>query len=176
MTMTPKKIKPLPPENNSLPVKSWPTNGFRTRRVRAGLSITLMGFLIFLLGVKPALFGADRSPVIGFVQIATMLVGLAFICVGGYLSLASLWPKGSTSIGADIGLRLVSTGYVMCVFTGMADIFGFGSQPLPDTPFFGPWQAYGVEIGILVIIIGFFLLIPTQPMHKGNHSSRSADR
>lgn len=125
-----------------------------------------MGFLIFLLGIKPALFGADRSPVIGFVQIATMLVGLAFICVGGYLSLASLWPKQATSIGADIGLRLVSTGYVICVFTGMADIFGFGSQPLPETPYFGPWQAYGVELGILVIIIGFFLLIPTRPSKK----------
>ena len=174
--MTPKKTKSLPPEKAPSPVKSYSKNGFRARRVRVGLLITLMGFLVFLLGVKPSLFGADRSPVIGFVQIATMLVGLALICVGGYLSLASLWPKGATSIGADIGLRLVSTGYVMCVFTGMADIFGFGSQPLPDTPYFGPWQAYGVEIGILIIIIGFFLLIPTRPIHKNEQSSTSANR
>ncbi len=175
--MTPKQTKkPTSTKTSSQLPKARPKNGYRTRRVRIGLLITLMGFLVFLLGVKPALFGADRSPVIGFVQIATMLVGLAFICVGGYLSLASLWPKGATSIGADIGLRLVSTGYVMCVFTGMADIFGFGSQPLPDTPYFGPWQAYGVEIGILVIIIGFFLLIPTRPLHKSDESTPSADR
>jgi hypothetical protein len=174
--MAQKKIISTPTEKMSAPGKSTPQNGYRARRVQTGLLITLLGFLVFLLGVKPGLFGADRSPVIGFVQIATMLVGLAFICVGGYLSLASLWPKGATSIGADIGLRLVSTGYVMCVFTGMADIFGFGSQPLPDTPYFGPWQAYGVEIGILVIIIGFFLLIPTRPIHKEDHSSKSADR
>jgi hypothetical protein len=174
--MEPKKIKKTPSEKVSPATKSPSKNGFQTRRVRVGLSITLFGFLVFLLGVKPALFGADRSPVIGFVQIATMLVGLAFICVGGYLSLASQWPKGSTSIGADIGMRLVSTGYVMCVFTGMADIFGFGSQTLPDTPYFGPWQAYGVEIGILVIIIGFFLLIPTRPINKDDHPSPSADR
>jgi hypothetical protein len=174
--MTPKQTKITASTKFSPLVKSAPQNGYRTRRVRIGLLITLMGFLVFLLGVKPALFGADRSPVIGFVQIATMLVGLAFICVGGYLSLASLWPKGATSIGADIGLRLVSTGYVMCVFTGMADIFGFGSQPLPDTPYFGPWQAYGVEIGILVIIIGFFLLIPGRPLQKGDRSTPSADR
>jgi hypothetical protein len=136
------------------------SDGWSFRRIRVGLSVTLVGFLVFLLGVKPALFGVDRSPVIGFVQIATMLVGLAFICVGGYLSLASLWMRGETNIGAEIGLRLVSTGYVICVFSGMADIFGFGSQPLPDTPYFGPWQARGVEIGILVIIVGFILLIP----------------
>ena len=174
--MTPKQTKKPISTKASPAITGTPKNGYRTRRVRIGLLITLMGFLVFLLGVKPSLFGADRSPVIGFVQIATMLVGLAFICVGGYLSLASLWPKGATSIGADIGLRLVSTGYVMCVFTGMADIFGFGSQPLPDTPYFGPWQAYGVEIGILVIIIGFFLLIPGRPLHKGDESTLSADR
>jgi hypothetical protein len=164
--MIPKKIKPALSDAKSAPANGEQKNGYRSRRIRVGLSITLMGFLVFLLGVKPAWFGLDRSPVIGFVQIATMLVGLAFICVGGYLSLASLWPKQATSIGADIGLRLVSTGYVICVFTGMADIFGFGSQPLPETPYFGPWQAYGVEMGILVIIIGFFLLIPTRSSRK----------
>jgi hypothetical protein len=174
--MTPKNTKSAQPKKSSAPANGTPKNGYHSRRVRAGLLITLLGFLVFLLGVKPSIFGADRSPVIGFVQIATMLVGLAFICVGGYLSLASLWPKGTTSIGADIGLRLVSTGYVICVFAGMADIFGFGSQPLPDTPYFGPWQAYGVELGILVIIIGFFLLIPARPLHKSDQPSNSADR
>jgi len=174
--MTPKKNKPASSYPQPAALNGGQTNGYRSRRVRVGLSITLFGFLVFLLGVKPALFNLDRSPVIGFVQIATMLVGLAFICVGGYLSLASLWPKQATSIGADIGLRLVSTGYVICVFTGMADIFGFGSQPLPDTPYFGPWQAYGVEIGILVIIIGFFLLIPTRPSKKNDNSSSLLNR
>ncbi|MGA9398671.1 MAG: hypothetical protein WBV22_10485 [Anaerolineaceae bacterium] len=160
--MPPTKKKSITKDNTTPAINGDPKNGFPFRRIRVGLSITLLGFLVFLLGVRPAIFGLDRSPVIGFVQIATMLVGLAFICVGGYLSLASLWPKGATSIGADIGLRLVSTGYVICVFTGMADIFGFGSQPLPGTPYFGPWQARGMELGILVIIIGFFLLIPAR--------------
>ncbi|MGB8253010.1 MAG: hypothetical protein WCF08_07315 [Anaerolineaceae bacterium] len=160
--MPPTKKKSITKDNTTPAINGDQKNGFPFRRIRVGLSITLLGFLVFLLGVRPAIFGLDRSPVIGFVQIATMLVGLAFICVGGYLSLASLWPKGATSIGADIGLRLVSTGYVICVFTGMADIFGFGSQPLPGTPYFGPWQARGMELGILVIIIGFFLLIPAR--------------
>jgi hypothetical protein len=160
------KIKPVNNTVSSPPNNGEKKNGYPFRRIRVGLSITLLGFLVFLLGVRPAIFGVDRSPVIGFVQIATMLVGLAFICVGGYLSLASLWPRGTTSIGADIGLRLVSTGYVISVFAGMADVFGFGSQFLPEIPYFGPWQARGVELGILVIIIGFFLLIPVRLSKK----------
>jgi hypothetical protein len=130
-------------------------------RVRIGLTTTLAGYLFFLLGARPALFGLDRSPIVGFIQIAVFLVGLAMICLGGYLSLASLWKPGTHSIAADIGLRLVATGYLISVFSGMADIFGFGSQTSPlQIPYFGPWQARGVEIGEIVITVGFLLLIP----------------
>jgi hypothetical protein len=129
-------------------------------RVRVGLTTTLIGFLIFLLGARPALFNLDRSPVVGFVQIAVFLIGLAVICLGGYQSLAALWRPGTHSIAADIGLRLVATGYLISVFSGMADVFGFGSQPPPMVPYFGPWQARGVEIGEIIIAVGFLLLIP----------------
>jgi hypothetical protein len=138
------------------PVRTGPS----ARRIRTGLFITLFGLLVFLLGARPALFGADRSPVIGFIQIAVFLVGLAFVCLGGYLSLMALWKDQQTSILADIGLRLVATGYVIAVFAGMADIFGFGSHPLPGIPYFGVWQARGVEIGQVLIAIGFLFLIP----------------
>jgi hypothetical protein len=126
--------------------------------------------VIFLLGARPALFGADRSPVIGFIQIAVFLIGLALVCLGGYLSLMALWKDRQTSISADIGLRLVATGYVIAVFAGMADIFGFGSHPLPGIPYFGAWQARGVEFGQAMIAIGFLMLIPlrgpkTEPTH-----------
>jgi hypothetical protein len=49
---------------------------------------------------------------------------------------------------------------VVAVFSGMADVFGFGSQAPPQIPYFGPWQASGVEIGEALIAIGFLLLIP----------------
>jgi hypothetical protein len=129
-------------------------------RIRIGLTITLIGFGIFLLGARPGLFGLDRSPVIGFVQIATFLVGLGIICLGGYISLMALWKDRVPSIAADFGLRFVATGYVIAVFTGMADVFGFGSNPLPEVPYFGAWQASGVVIGELTIAIGFLLLLP----------------
>ena len=88
------------------------------------------------------------------------LTGLALICVGGYVGLLALWGKEERSIIADIGLRLIGTGYVISVFTGMADVFGMGSQPLPAVPYFGPWQASGVLIGQSMIAIGFLMLIP----------------
>lgn len=134
-------------------------NGSRTR-VRIGLLFTIIGFLIFLLGADPGLFGLDRSAVMGFVQIAVFLVGLAIICLGGYIGLNALWGGNEKSIAADIGLRLVSTGYLVAVASGMADIFGFGNHLLPNIPYFGWWQAAGVMIGEATIALGFLLLTP----------------
>ena len=129
-------------------------------RVRVGLITTLFGLFVFLVGTKPAWFGLQRSPTVGFVKISVFLVGLAIICLGGYTSLWGLWKGLERSIAADIGLRLVATGYVIAVFSGMADVFGMGSQPPPLVPFFGPIQALGVLIGEIVIALGFLLLIP----------------
>ena len=129
-------------------------------RVRIGLFITLSGFFIFIVGAKPDWLGWDRSPVVGFVQIAVFLVGLAIICLGGYVGLLALWGNEQRSIAADIGLRLVSTGYVISVFAGMADVFGMGTHSLPTVPYFGPVQATGVVLGEIVIAVGFLMLIP----------------
>jgi hypothetical protein len=109
--------------------------------------------------------------VTGFVQIATFLVGLALMCLGGYLGLNTLWNGRQKTIAADIGLRLVATGYVVAVASGMADIFGFGNQPLPLIPYFGPWQAVGVMIGEATIVLGFILLIPFRSTEEGRKES-----
>lgn len=141
---------------DAVPVRK--TNG--RFRIRFGLGATIFGFIIYLLGAEPGVFSLDRSPVVGFVQIATFLVGLGFICLGGYISLAALWNGGPKSIPSDIGLRLVSTGYVIAVACGMADIFGFGSNNYPTIPIFGIYQQLGVILGELVIAVGLLLLIP----------------
>ncbi len=125
-----------------------------------GLTLAGIGLFLFVLGADPSIFNLDRSPVIGFVQIPVFLLGLALICAGGYLSHATLWNGRQRTITADIGHRLVATGYVIAAVSGMADVFGFGSHPLPGVPFFGPVQAQGVVIGEAVIAIGFLLLIP----------------
>lgn len=131
-------------------------------RIRIGLITTLGGMIFFLVGAQPAIFGLDRSPVVGFIQIAVMLVGLAVICIGGYVAVRSLWRKTGLSIGADIGMRLISTGYVVALFSGMADVFGIGSHPLSLIPFFGVWQARGMEIGSALIAIGFIMMFPNK--------------
>jgi hypothetical protein len=129
-------------------------------RLRTGLVVTLMGFFVFTVGAKPDWFGWDRSPVVGFVQISVFIIGLGIICVGGYVGLLALWKGTPRTIVADIGLRLVGTGYVICIFSGMADVFGMGSQPLPGLPYFGPWQATGVLLGQVLIALGFLMMMP----------------
>jgi hypothetical protein len=141
--------------NETIPGKSIPNI-----RIRIGLIIIMLGLVIFALGVQPALFGLDRSPVVGFVQITVFLFGLAIICIGGYLVLNTLWNGRQKTIPADIGFRLITTGYVIAAVSGMADVFGFGSQPFPNVPYFGPWQASGVMFGQVMITIGFLMLIP----------------
>jgi hypothetical protein len=129
-------------------------------RIRGGLASTLFGLFVFMVGAKPDWFGWDRSPVVGFVQITVFLLGFGLICLGGYVGLLALWKGAERSIAADIGLRLVATGYIISVFAGMADIFGLGSHSLPLVPYFGPLQATGVLIGEIIIAFGFLLMVP----------------
>src|SRR5688500_14342168 len=135
-------------------------------RVRFGLLITLFGLLIFIIGAKPEWLSLDRSPVVGFVQICVFMVGLAVICLGGYIGLGALWGREEKSISADIGLRLIATGYVISVFSGMADIFGMTVQANPTVPFFGPWQQAGVEIGMAIVVLGMLMLVPFHRLPK----------
>ena len=166
-TQTPIEPKPVEEAAQNAVAEVTPEERYSVGRVRFGLIFTLIGFLVFLLGARPGLFGLDRSPVIGFVQIAMFLVGLAIIAGGGYFSLMGLWGKRKLSILADIGSRMVATGFVVCVFSGMADIFGLGSHlPTETVPYFGDWQVFGVEVGQLIIGIGLVMMIPFHRIHK----------
>ncbi len=135
-------------------------NGISHFRLRLGVGMTILGLVVYLMGVDPGMFGMDRSPVLGFVQIAVLLVGLGFMSLGGYITLNALWNGSEKSILADIGLRLVATGYLIAVASGMADILGFGNHSFPRIPYFGPLQSIGVIIGEVAIAIGFLMIIP----------------
>jgi hypothetical protein len=131
------------------------------RRLNTSLALTLSGFFIFLLGADPALFGLDRNPLIGFVQTATFSTGLALLCLGGFISLKiSQRADQPQTLAQDIGIRLVATGYLVALISGMADVFGFGTQAWPAPPFFGPTQAIGVVTGEFIIAVGFLLYMP----------------
>jgi hypothetical protein len=144
-----------------LPESTSRTDDSVPPRIRLSIIITVIGLFVLTVGTKPSFFGWDRSPVVGFVQIVVFLLGLGFICLGGYLGLHSLWwGLEERTIVADIGSRLVSTGFVFSVFAGLADIVGMGSHPFPQIPYFGPWQATGVLIGQGIIALGFLMMIP----------------
>jgi hypothetical protein len=131
------------------------------KRLRNFLVLTFVGFLIFLLGIRPDLFHMDRSPVTGFIQISVSVVGLGILCLGGYLCMHWLWRGERPSIAAEIGVRFISTGLVIAVFSAVADFFGFGSHPYPESlPYLGEWQVLGIEIGEYTIALGFILMIP----------------
>jgi hypothetical protein len=145
---------------------------FPLKRIQFGIMLTLVGLLIFFIGARPDLIGLDRSPVIGFIQIGVMLVGLAFICLGGFWAIFSLWNKRTLSIAAEIGMRFISTGYVVAVISGLADMFGLGSHPFAYVvPYFGIWQARGVQIGEGLIAIGLLMMFPysRNPLFNGKH-------
>jgi len=148
--------------------RTYRNNGNGRRRAITGMVIAVVGFFTFIRGTSPELFGLDMSPVVGFVQITVFLIGLAIICIGGYLTLMSLWNGQKRTITADIGLRLIATGYVIAVISGMADVFGFGSQPWPEVPSFGRWQSRGVLVGEIVIAIGFILMLPPRSPEDNN--------
>lgn len=135
-------------------------------RVRLGLIVTFLGLFVFILGAKPSWLGLDYTPVIGFAQICIFMMGLAIICLGGYIGLTGIWAGEEKSIAADIGLRLVATGYVIAIYSGLADVFGMSIKDNPLGPFFGPWQQTGIQIGMVVIAIGMMMVIPWRRFRK----------
>jgi hypothetical protein len=149
------------------------------RRIRFGLIVVVSGFLIFLIGVKPEIFLLDRSPVLGFVQISVMLAGLAVMCMGGYISINGLWKGRKRSIAAELGIRIISTGYIIALFSGLADVLGLGSHPYPKhIPYFGVWQARGFQIAEGIIAIGILMMLPyaRSPLFNGTHTTQTEQR
>lgn len=151
----------IKPSDITLPV--FPLPKARTRLSIFGI---ILGLLLVMVGAKPSWFGLDRSPVVGFIQIAVMLIGIGLVCIAGYAGVNGLWRRQQLTISADIGTRLVSSGYVITLFSGMADILGIGSHPLPGLPVFGVWQARGMEIGLAIIAIGFIMMFPYKQKKK----------
>ncbi len=138
-----------------------PNNGYVTYpklRSRLGLTMSLIGFIFFLIGSKPEVFGLDRGTSIGFVQIYVILIGIGLLSWGASVTLLAFWKKDQKSLLADFGTRVISTGVVICAFTALADAFGFGTNPLPNV-YLGKLQSYGVMIGMGIIIAGIVMLL-----------------
>lgn len=131
---------------------------FPKYKVQIGLTFAFIGFFAFLTGLRPDLFGLDRGRNIGFVQILTILGGLGVMTWSCLDVLRSFWNGSEKTLLADFGTRTVATGYVISVFTALADAFGFGTNPLPAV-FLGRLQSRGLMIGIGIICLGLIMTI-----------------
>jgi hypothetical protein len=127
--------------------------------IRIWLSSILVGLSLFVIGIHPGFFGLDRSPVVGFVQVGVWLFGLALVLIGAYATLRILRNKRPTSLGAEIGERLIATGFVVAAAASLADFIGIGSHEIPELTF-GPIQIAGLVVGVATALLGIILYWP----------------
>lgn len=125
------------------------------------MTIVLIGFFVFIIGIQPDLIGMNRSPVVGFVQIGVWLTGLAVLLLGATLAVRVIRNHRETSLRSEIGLRLIATGYVFAATASLADFLGIGSHRLPEL-IFGPLQVIGLAFGVLISLLGVLLYWPSK--------------
>lgn len=139
--------------------------GLPRNQVRTGLTVLIIGLFALIVGLRPDLFGLDRGLYIGFSQIIMILFGIGVLTWGASNTLRAFWACQEKTLLVDIGNRTILTGYVICVFTALADAFGFGTNPPPEV-LLGTLQSRGVIIGMVVIFIGLVMLIRFQIPEK----------
>lgn len=135
---------------------------------RRWMTLVLIGLFVFIIGVEPDLIGMDRSPVVGFVQVGVWLTGLALLLVGAYATVFVVRNGRPNSLRADIGLRLIATGYVLAAAASLADFIGLGAQSMPEV-YFGPIQVLGLAVGVILSLLGVLLYWPRRerPREEG---------
>lgn len=126
---------------------------------RLGVALIVAGFFVFTIGVFPAIIRLDLTPGFGALQILVFLLGIGLMALGGYIYVyATRQRERQRRLRHEVGVRLLATGYVLCVVSAIADLIGIGSHNLPDTtPYFGLAQSGGVLLGVVVMIFGLFL-------------------
>lgn len=137
----------------------------QVRRARGWMTLVLIGLLIFAIGVDPDLIGMNRSPIVGFVQIGVWLTGLAILLLAAYATVRVVRNGRPNSLRADVGLRLIATGYVLAATASLADFIGLGSHRMPGVHF-GEVQVVGVAVGVLTSLVGVILYWPRPSSEK----------
>jgi hypothetical protein len=123
------------------------------------MTMVLMGLFVFMIGIQPDLIGMNRSPAVGFIQIGVWLTGLAFLLIGAYAAVRVVRNGRPNSLWADIGLRLIATGYVVAATSSLADFIGLGAHHMPDV-WFGQLQTFGLLLGIITCLGGILMYWP----------------
>lgn len=142
----------LPPPNPNTPPHE-------SRMARFGVTVLVLGVIIFVISGFPASVNLDLTPGIGIMQIFGLLIGIGVMTLGGYIYAWATRTRGRPMrLRESVGLRLMATGYVVCIAAGLADVLGFGSHNLGEVrPYLGPVQGIVMLLGIAVIIFGIAL-------------------
>jgi hypothetical protein len=131
------------------------------RRMLIFVALDVIGLAIFLLGLQPWIFGLDRSPVIGYLQVVVFLFGLGLVLLSSYAIEKLLRPSAQpVSLREDIGGRLAATGYVLVAVGSTSDLIGLGSHPLPGSPHLGTLQSIALLAGTAMIVVGLGMYHP----------------
>lgn len=131
----------------------------QARLARLWMTVMLIGLLIFMIGIQPDLIGMNRSITVGFVQIGVWLTGLAILLVTAYSTVRVIRNGKPKSLRADIGIRLIATGYVVAAVGSLADFIGVGAHRMPAI-YFGHIQIIGLVSGVVLSILGVILYMP----------------
>jgi hypothetical protein len=81
------------------------------------------------------------------------------VLIGAYASVRVVRNGRANSLRADIGVRLIATGYVAAVVASLADFLSIGSQHMPNI-YFGPVQTLGLILGVVTSLAGVLLYWP----------------
>lgn len=130
-----------------------------SRLARFGVALIVAGFFIFVIGIFPDIIRLNITSGFGVLQIITFLFGIGLMTLGGYVyTYATRHRDRERRLRHEVGVRLVATGYVLCIVSAIADVIGIGSHNIPEgAPYFGLWQSGGVLLGVFVIVFGLFL-------------------
>ena len=139
------------------------------------MTVALLGLFVFLIGINPDLRGLDRSPVVGFVQIGVWLTGFAVLMLAAYATVRVVRNGKPNSLRADIGERLIATGYTIVAVSSMADFIGVGAHRMP-TIHFGPLQQVGLILGVVLCALGVFLFWPRRSKRDDSEDFPLDDR
>ncbi len=150
-----------------------PRDVLRDPRMHFNLALAVLGTGAFVLGLHPDWFGLATTPEVGFLQIVFMVTGMGVYTGAAIAALRLLWHGRKWSVVAQIGARLMATGYVAFAASVMADILGLGSQTWPKTAHFGPVQHYGMLVGEGVMWIGLMLMYPYRRYLEGGEDDEA---
>lgn len=116
------------------------------------LSIAL-GAVLLILGLFPFAADLDSAPGVGVSQLVSIITGLFFFVLGGYVVLYGLQNAGRPhSLMRDVGVRLGMTGLVVSAASTLADTLGFGSHT--SGTLLGAVQTAGILVGFGISALG----------------------